>query len=132
MEDKKASARGHYSNYTGTNRARTGEYAAQNGIARACPYFASTWSTIIPEPTVRRFFENKLPHVRFPLHPYTRGQLNEWVWLMYNRKSAKFKPTNMPNFAFLPTFFPANISPQEKVSCKKQQDLDSIRLARCR
>ena len=28
---------------------------------------------------------------------------------MYNHKFAKFKPTNMPNFAFPPTFSPANI-----------------------
>ena len=42
MEEKKALARGHYSNYTDTDRARIGKYAAQNGIARACPCFAST------------------------------------------------------------------------------------------
>ena len=29
---------------------------------------------------------------------------------MCNRKSAKFKPENMPNFAFPPTFSPVNIS----------------------
>ena len=37
--------------------------------------------------------------------------IKEWVWLVYNRKSAKFKPANMPNFAFPPTFSPVNISP---------------------
>ena len=34
------------------------------------------------------------------------SSLNECVWLLYNRKSAKFKPANMPNFAFQPTFPP--------------------------
>ena len=48
-------------------------------------------------------FENKLRHIHFPFHV---SSLNEWVWLMYNRKSAKFKPANMPNFAFPPTFLP--------------------------
>ena len=56
MEEKKASARGHhYSNYTETDRARIGKYAARNGIARACRYFTSIWNTNIPESTVRRF-----------------------------------------------------------------------------
>ena len=55
VEEKKASARGHYSNYMDTDRARIGKYAAQNCIARPCHYFANTWNTNIRESTVRRF-----------------------------------------------------------------------------
>ena len=55
VEEKIASARGHYSNYTDADRARIGKYTAQNGIARACCYFASTWNRSIPKWTVLRF-----------------------------------------------------------------------------
>ena len=49
VEEKKASVRGHYINYTDADRARISKYAAQNGIAGASRYFASTWNTNIPE-----------------------------------------------------------------------------------
>ena len=38
------------------------------------------------------------------------SSLNEWVWLIHNCKSAKFKPANMPIFVFPQNFSPANVS----------------------
>ena len=52
-------------------------------------------------------FENKLRHVHFPFILLDVSSLNEWVWLIYDRKSAKFKPANYyAEFCVSAHFFP--------------------------
>ena len=55
IKEGKVSGRGHYSDYTGTDRARIGKYTAENTITRACRYFSSSCKGNIPELTARHF-----------------------------------------------------------------------------
>ena len=73
-------------------------------LVKFLPYVSST---CLVEYHVKVAMEEKKASAR---GCYRTTRIRQWVLLMYNHKSTKFKPANMLNLAFSPTFFPASIS----------------------
>ena len=54
LSELRTKSRGKYNSYTPRQRAQIGQYAAENGPAKAAVHFSSLWKLSINESTARR------------------------------------------------------------------------------